>query len=140
MRLDISMEELFPAPIERVWQALSQPRMIARWLMPADEFDARVGARFTFRREPAGDCGGDVHCEVLEVVPPTRMVWSWQGPEDPAVTRVVFELETAGEGTRLRLRHTGDTEEVTARRITGGWTDKLGALSELLRTKEAGVD
>ena len=41
MRLDVSMEELFPAPIERVWQALSQPRMIARWLMPADEFDAR---------------------------------------------------------------------------------------------------
>ena len=56
------------------------------------------------------------------------------------MTRVVFELETAGEGTRLRLRHTGDTEEVTARRITGGWTDKLGALSELLRTKEASVD
>ena len=28
MRLDISMEELFPVPIDRVWHALTDPGMI----------------------------------------------------------------------------------------------------------------
>ena len=33
MRLDISMEELFPAPVEVVWHALTDAQMIGRWLM-----------------------------------------------------------------------------------------------------------
>jgi len=28
MRLDISMEELFPVPIDRVWHALTDPGMM----------------------------------------------------------------------------------------------------------------
>jgi uncharacterized protein YndB with AHSA1/START domain len=42
MRLDISMEELFPVPVERVWQALTDSRMIERWLMRTDGFEAKV--------------------------------------------------------------------------------------------------
>jgi uncharacterized protein YndB with AHSA1/START domain len=47
MRLDILMEELFPVPIERVWHALTNSRMIDRWLMRTDGFEAKVGVRFT---------------------------------------------------------------------------------------------
>ena len=76
MRLDIAMEELLPASIERVWQALTDRHMISRWLMSTD-FQARVGARFTLREEPRADCRGQVECQVLELLPPRRMVWSW---------------------------------------------------------------
>lgn len=135
MKLDVSTSELFPAPIERVWQALTDRQMIERWLMSADGFQAKVGTRFTLRGEPRADCRGEVECEVLELAPPHRMVWSWHGAEDPAPTRLVIELQADGAGTRLTLRHTGEADERTVKRTTGGWTEKLTALVELLTTK-----
>ena len=129
------MEELFPVPIERVWQALTDSRMIELWLMRTDGFQATVGTRFTLREQPREDCRGQVECEVLELSPPHRMVWSWRGAEDPSTTRLVIELQADNEGTRLTLRHTGEADERTVRGTTGGWTDKLQALTELLNTK-----
>ena len=135
MRLDISMQELFPVPIDRVWQALTDPGMIERWLIRPDGYEAKVGARFTLRETSRENCRGQVECEVLELTPPNRMVWSWRAAEDPATTRVVIDLDVDERGTRLTLRHTGESDERTVRGTTGGWTDKLGALAELLTTK-----
>jgi uncharacterized protein YndB with AHSA1/START domain len=36
------VEGLFPVPIERVWHALTDSRMIDRWLMRTDGFEAKV--------------------------------------------------------------------------------------------------
>jgi uncharacterized protein YndB with AHSA1/START domain len=135
MRLDISMEELFPVAIERVWHALTDPLMLERWLMRTDGYEAKVGARFSLGEAPRTECRGHVECEVLELSPPHRMVWSWLNAEDPGSTQLVIELERHDPGTRLTLRHTGESDERTVRRTTGGWTDKLGALSELLTTQ-----
>ncbi len=130
------MQERFPVPIDRVWHALTDPGMIERWLMTPDGYEAKVGARFTLRETPRADCRGQVECEVLELVPPNRMVWSWRGAEDPTTTRLVIDLEADEGGTRLTLRHTGESDERTVRGTTAGWTDKLGALAELLTTEE----
>ncbi len=129
------MEELLPVPIERVWHALTDAQMIERWLMSTDGYEAKVGARFTLGEAPRADCCGHVECEVLELSPPHRMVWSWCGAEDPTTTRLVIELEADDQGTRLTLRHTGESDERTVRGTTGGWTDKLGALIEVLTTQ-----
>ncbi|GAC1365926.1 MAG: hypothetical protein NVSMB47_17270 [Polyangiales bacterium] len=135
MRLDVSMEELFPVPIDRVLHAVTDPRMIERWLMRPDGYEAKVGTRFTLREAPRADCRGEVECEVLELSPPHRIVWSWRGAEDPATTRLVIGLEAGARGTRLTLRHTGVSDEPTIRGTTGGWTHKLGALAELFTTR-----
>jgi uncharacterized protein YndB with AHSA1/START domain len=135
MRLDIAMEERFPAPIDRVWHALTDPGMIERWLMKPDGYEAKVGTRFTLREEARADCRGQVECEVLELSPPNRMVWSWRGAEDPTTTRLVIDLEADERGTRLTLRHTGESDERTVRGTTAGWTHKLRALAELLATR-----
>jgi uncharacterized protein YndB with AHSA1/START domain len=132
MRLDIAMEELLPAPVERVWHALTDRETLERWLMRTDGFEARVGTRFALGEPPREGCRGQVECEVLEVVPPRRMVWSWRSSEDPATTRLVIELEPAGRHTRLVLRHTGEADERTVSATTRGWTSKLSALAEML--------
>ena len=132
MKLDISMEELYPAPVARVWHALTDPRMIERWLMRPAGYEAKVGTRFALGDPPRADCRGHVECEVLELSPPHRMVWSWRSVDDPATTRLVIELEADEQGTRLTLRHTGESDERTVRKTTGGWTSKLGALTELI--------
>lgn len=132
MRLDVSMEEVFPAPVERVWHALTDSQMISRWLMATDDFDAKVGARFTLRHEPRPGFRGYVECQVLELAPPNRMVWSWLSADDAAPTRLAIELEADGQGTRLTLRHTGDTDERTVRGTTAGWPEKLRQLADAL--------
>jgi uncharacterized protein YndB with AHSA1/START domain len=132
MRLDISMEELFPVPLERVWHALTDLQMINRWLMATDDFQAKVGARFTLRDDPQPGFRGYIECQVLELSPPQRMVWSWSSADGAAPTRLVFELEAHAHGTRLTLRHTGDADERTVRGTTDGWTRKLGQLAEAL--------
>jgi uncharacterized protein YndB with AHSA1/START domain len=128
------MQERFPVPVERVWHALTDPVMIERWLMKPDGYEAKVGARFTLGDAPRADCRGHVECEVLELSPPRRIVWSWHGAEDPATTRLVIELEDDEDGTRLTLSHTGESDERTVRKTTGGWTEKLAALTQLLAT------
>jgi uncharacterized protein YndB with AHSA1/START domain len=132
MRLDVFKEELFPDPVDRVWEALTDPQMISRWLMTTDDYEAKVGTRFTLRDEPRSGFRGYIECEVLELSPPHRMVWSWSSTDDPSPTRLVIELEAHGQATRLTLRHTGDTDERTAKGTNEGWTRKLGQLREQL--------
>lgn len=91
-------------PPERVWQALTSQDALEAWLMPND-FEPKVGHKFNFRTDPAPGFDGIVHCEVLELDKPRRMVWSWRG--GPIDTRVTFELEPDVEGTRLRFEQTG---------------------------------
>ena len=139
MRLDISMQELFPVPVERVWHALTDAQMINHWLMATDDFEAKVGARFTLHNEPRPGFRGYVECQVLELSPPHRMVWSWSSAEGAAPTRLVIELEAHGQGTRLTLRHTGDADERTVRGTTDGWAQKLGQLAEAMSAPNTSV-
>lgn len=100
----IRIDRIYPHPPTRVWRALTEPALLARWLMPND-FAPRTGHRFTFRTDPAPGFDGVVHCEVLELEPGRRMTWSWRG--GPLDTRVTFELDEVPGGTRLRMTHTG---------------------------------
>jgi uncharacterized protein YndB with AHSA1/START domain len=82
-----------------------------------------VGHRFTFRTRPAPGFDGVVRCEVLELDPPRRMVWSWAG--GTIDTTVTFTLEeTADGGTRLRMHQVGFHglgAQLTRRILAGGW-------------------
>ena len=133
MKLDLSFTEHFNAPVENVWRALTDRRMLARWLMDND-FEPRLGARFAlWRTDPMPGWRGRVECEVIELEPPTRMVWSWaDGARGEVTSRVVFELLEKGTGTRLTLRHIGDADDATARMIRERWPIKLQALASML--------
>ena len=90
--------------------------LMARWLMPND-FEPVVGKRFTFTTRPIGDWDGIVQCEVLEVVPRRRLVYSWKGGSDSndcspnygsrLDSVVTWTLQAEGGGTRLRVVHAG---------------------------------
>jgi len=130
VKLDVDLDEYLDRPPEEVWKALTDPVLLGRWLMPND-FEPRVGKRFTFAPDCPTSWEGSVACEVLELVPGRRMVWSWQtkGMEHP--TRVIFELSARGRGTRLRLRHTGEADEPIVRDLKGGWPGKVASLRDI---------
>jgi uncharacterized protein YndB with AHSA1/START domain len=93
---------------EKVWRALTVPKLVAAWLMPND-LCPEQGARFTFNGTL--EEGGDIECEVLAVEPERLIRYSWRDDDarrhvqDSTVT---FELARTTEGgTHLRIVHRG---------------------------------
>ena len=137
----IEVDQYFPHPPTKIWRALTTPELMAQWLMPND-FEPRVGHRFTFRASPVTQTGfsGQIACQVLELVPPERLRISWADADDTGAmaTEVAWTLRPEGKGTRLFLEHAGfdpdDPNQQLARRfMNGGWRSHvLRRLGDLL--------
>ena len=137
---DIVVEDVVPQPPEKVWKALTTAELIGRWLMPND-FEPVVGKRFTFKTRPMGDWDGVVHCEVLEVEPQRRLVYSWRGGSDTNAkygsrldSVVTWTLQPEGSGTRLRLVHAGfrsPDNDAAYDAMSPGWGRIMARIGEL---------
>jgi uncharacterized protein YndB with AHSA1/START domain len=112
---DIVVEEVFPHAPEMIWKVLTSGDLIVRWLhMPIAGFEPVKGRHFTFQTTPAGAWDGIIRCEVLEVTANERLAYAWKGGHEGNVgygsrleTVVTFTLSRVGNGTRLRLVHSG---------------------------------
>ena len=66
--LSVVVERELPHAPEKIWRALTQPHLIAEWLMNND-FLPVVDHRFSFRADPQPNWSGIVDCQVLTVEP-----------------------------------------------------------------------
>lgn len=116
----IHVDQFLPHPPAKVWRALTDPELLARW-WAAGDIEATVGHRFLV--DMVG--WGQVPCEVLEVEPEQRLVFTFT--EDWTLTR---RLVPEGTGTRLFLDHGGfdldDPQHRFAFDAMGpGWRDEV---------------
>lgn len=132
----IVVERSFAHPPAKVWRALTEADLLARWIM-ANDFAPQAGRRFAFRREAVGGWNGVVQCEVLEIEPARRLVITWGDgtPEGGMVkTIVAFTLAPDGAGSRLTMEQSGFTpdQEFNRRGAQAGWTQMMKGLNGLL--------
>jgi uncharacterized protein YndB with AHSA1/START domain len=106
MERDIVLEVTYDSAPEYVWRALTDPDLLREWLME-NNFRAEIGALCEFRMPPGPGFSGLIRCEVTEVEPYCRLVYTWDGGGAWGKTTIVWTLEPAGSGTRLRLEHRG---------------------------------
>ena len=141
MNNTIRKEILMPQPPEQVWRALTESATLAEWMFPND-FEPRVGHQFTFRvpAKPEVNFEGlTVHCEVLECQPHHRLAFSWSAGGPVTDTRVSFQLEPDGDGTRILFEHAGfDLSQPRANQAFKGAEYGWTAMLEKLRTVVAG--
>jgi uncharacterized protein YndB with AHSA1/START domain len=104
MKRDLIFHRDYRYSPEQVWQALTDPKAIAEWLMDND-FKPIVGHKFQFRTKPNPGFDGVTHCEVLEVDPPKSLAYTFTGGGLDTVVR--YRLEKIETGTRLYIEHTG---------------------------------
>lgn len=101
----IVFELELPHPPEKVWRALTDPALLAEWLLPVFDLSLEPGAEFTFRRDPMPGWDGIVHCRVRECDPPRKLSYAWVvGDMDTIVT---FSLARSPRGTAVTLVQSG---------------------------------
>jgi len=125
------IEKTFPQPPQKVWRALTESPLIARWLLNND-FEPRPGHKFQFRSEPVQGWNGIIDCEVLNVDPLKQLSYTWgsMGLE----TVVLFTLTPSGAGTLLRMEQSGfgPDYEHAYKGANYGWQNFLGTLEKVV--------
>lgn len=127
----VVIEREFPHSPERLWHALTQRALIAEWLMEND-FEPKVGHKFTLRSKPVPNWNGVVDCEVLVIEPVKRLTYSWGalGLE----SAVTFTLTPTKTGVHLRMEQTGfrPDQPQAYNGATYGWQRFFGTLEKVL--------
>ena len=126
----LEFTQFVPHPPARVWAALTEPELHAKWWAPGD-VRAEVGHRFTL------DMGawGRQQCEVIAVEPERLLSYSFApGTLDTTIT---WRLEPKGDGTLLSLEHRGfDLDSPMARSafegMGNGWPKVLARIEQAI--------
>jgi uncharacterized protein YndB with AHSA1/START domain len=106
---DIRIVREYPHAPSKVWRALTDPALIALWMMRPQGFAPVPGTRFKLVAKAQPGWRGFVDCEVVEAREPHVLRYSWVGKENGTVMYVTYTLEPSGGGTRLIFEHTGFT-------------------------------
>jgi uncharacterized protein YndB with AHSA1/START domain len=122
----VVVEREIPYPPEKLWRALTQPQLLAEWLMKND-FAPVVNHRFQF----SGDWGS-VDCRVTTVEPDRTLAYTWGGMGLESM--VTWTLTPTGAGTHLRVEQIGfrSDQERAYQGAKLGWPRFFGALEQLL--------
>ena len=119
---------------EKVWRALTEPALLAEWLLPVVGFELEPGTSFTFKTQPHPDWDGAVNCRIIEIEPKRKLSYAWVVGDMALDTVVTFTLTPTDSGTRLSLLHSGFKPE-QKRNLNGaryGWKMMGGKLVDLL--------
>ncbi|NTJ63346.1 polyketide cyclase [Agrobacterium rhizogenes] len=129
----VVVEREIAHPPAKVWRALTQPHLMAEWLMRND-FVPVLGHRFSFH----SDWGGILDCEVLIVEPNSRLSYRWNfAHDDPAFdlkSVVTFMLMQTDKGTHLRMEQVGfrPDQKQAYGGANAGWRQFLERLEQVL--------
>ena len=133
MQKEIRQTWYFDQSPQEVWEYLTRPELIELWLSKTD-FQPITGHEFHF----ADKAGKIIYCRVLEVVPVTKLSYSWQyfsaKNGERVDSTVVWTLVPKNHGTELQLQHDGFIflQDLTAH--SKGWNTCLTRFEGLLKT------
>lgn len=96
----IELTRFLPHASVRVWAALTDPAIHAKW-WAAGDVQPSVGHRFTLDMRP----WGQQPCEVVAAEP--GRVFAYTFAAGTLNTTITWRLAPEGDGTRLTLEHTG---------------------------------
>ncbi len=116
---------LIKASIDKVWQALTEPKIITKWGAGKTTMDDKVGTKFTL-------WGGDIHGKNTKVVKNKELVQDWSSGDWEKPSKVTFTLTPQDDGVKVDLLHE-EVPDKEANEITDGWKQYyLGPLKDLL--------
>jgi uncharacterized protein YndB with AHSA1/START domain len=128
----ISFEFELSHPPAKVWRALTDPALLAEWLLPVVGLGLEPGTAFTFQTQRHPGWDGIVNCRILEIEARRKLSYAWSVPFLDTV--VSFTLTPTASGTRLSLVQSGFKPD-QKQNFAGaryGWKMMGGRLVDLL--------
>ena len=140
----LEVSHRFAAPREQVFEAFTNPEVLKRWWAagstwetPLAEADPREGGKYRLSMRTDE---GEVHTvfgEYRQVRPPERLAytWTWEEGPGPAMegsenSLVVIEFLEDGNGTLVKVTHSGFANEQLRDLHTHGWEAVLANLEQ----------
>jgi uncharacterized protein YndB with AHSA1/START domain len=133
----VEIDRFYPHSPAAVWQALTDPIALSRWLTPVTGFAVEVGNHFILNvpSQPPGE----IACEVLAVRSGAGLTLGWVDLRAPRPARWVVDwrLRPEGRGTRMFLDHKGfDTDDRRQKMARNAmermWRGRMAELGRLL--------
>ena len=131
-----------PAPREIVYESWIDPEGLREWMCPGDvvsaeaSLDVRVGGSFRIVMRSKDR----VHQHVgtyQTVEPPSKLVFTWSGLENPSeITLVTVEFLAHGDESELVITHEQFTKADVAERYEMGWGTIAGKFAAYLATNK----
>ncbi len=124
--LSVIVEREIAYPPEKIWRALTQPHLIAEWLMKND-FKPAVDHRFSLSAD-----WGAVDCQVMAIEPNRTLTYTWAAMGLESV--VTWTLTATGAGTHLRMEQSGfrRDQQQAYQGAKYGWPKFLANLEQVL--------
>jgi len=140
-RISVEREIEIAATPETVWELLTVPEEVTRWMGRAATFDLRPGGAYRVEVLAGSTASG----EFVVIDRPRRLVYTWGWEDDaspvpPGSSTVEFELVAHGEGTLLRLRHHDLPGGGAAASHRRGWDHYLPRLAVAAGGGDPGTD
>ncbi|MGH1540659.1 MAG: SRPBCC family protein [Arenicella sp.] len=136
----LSLKQIFEAPISRLFTYFTEPEFLSQWHAPSDtmtttaEVNLQVGGSY---RIAMTDADGKTHTAIgqfIEINKPTKLVysWAWEG-NDSMDTLVTVNFKEVGEQTEVELVHTGFDQAEAAQHHSQGWSGIFMQLEQFLK-------
>lgn len=137
----VSLKRVYPVSPDKVWRAWTDPQALSQWFgsgqpgsVSKAEFDLQVGGRYCI----AFTCAKGTHNEVSgvyqEVVPNSRLVFSWAWHSTPErVSRITIDLKPVAQGTELSFVHDRFFDAAARDNHEGGWTSMFAQLDGFIQ-------
>lgn len=145
---EIQMTRVFDAPRELVFQALTDPQLIAQWWgqrstkTVVDKFDPKPGGAWRFVQVGPDGSENAFRGEFREITPPERVVqtFEWEGMPGHIVVDTMT-LEDLGDKTRLTttslFESIEDRDGMLSSGMEAGANESWDLLAELLAKQAA---
>jgi uncharacterized protein YndB with AHSA1/START domain len=139
---EVIISQVFDAPRELVWKALTDPELMLQWGGPKeyaitiDKMDVRSGGKWRYvQRGPDGSASA-FHGVYKTVTPPERLVdtWEWEGmPGQAALETITLEEQNgATKVTTTEEFQTAEDRDRALQEISEGAVESGERLAELL--------
>ena len=135
----IIIERILNAPVEKVWQAITDNSQMKKWYFDIREFKPEPGFEFEFTAVGKDGVTKFTHiCKITVMVTNKLLTYSWRYLGYEGMSFVTFELFGEDGKTRVKLTHEGvetfpKTDDFLRQNFVDGWAYIVGkALKEFV--------
>jgi len=100
------IERTFNAPVDKVWQAITDKNKMKDWYFDIEEFEPEPG--FEFKFYGGSDAVQYTHlCKITAVIPGKLLSYRWKYEGMEGESFVTFELNDDNGKTKIKVTHAG---------------------------------